>query len=221
MSDPSTDRAGFRVRFIPYRLSADHTCEEDNDTMKLIKIASAATLLLAAAGANAQSAAYGTGIIEFTGEVTDLTCTISGGAGAIGTTNITVPMDAVEASALAAPGQVAGLHPFQLVIGGPGQGTCQNGKVAELSFQPTAGQVDASNGNLRNQEATAPAANTQIQVLYKNAVVDLRDPSFKTDPVTIANNTATIDMASQYIANGGPAAPGFVQSYVNYRVVYN
>lgn len=201
------------------RLRADHICEEDNDPMKLIKFASAATLLLAAAGANAQS--YGSGIIEFTGEVTDLTCTISGGAGAIGTTNITVPMDPVEASTLPAAGAVAGLHPFQLVIGGPGQGTCQNGKVAELYFDPTAGQVDASNGNLRNQEINSPAANTQIQVLYKNAVVDLRDPSFKTDPVTITNNTATIDMASQYVANGGAAAPGFVQSYVNYKVVYN
>lgn len=187
--------------------------------MKRIPIAFAASLLLVAAGANAQS--YGSGIIEFTGEVTDLTCTISGGAGAIGTTNITVPMDGVQANQLAASGDTAGLHPFQLVIGGPGQGTCLDGKVAELYFDPSAGQVDAGNGNLRNQEANAPAVNTQIQVLYKNAVVDLRDPSFKTDPVTIANNTAVIDMASQYVAVNGAAAPGFVQSYVNYKVVYN
>jgi len=187
--------------------------------MKLIKFASAATLLLAAAGANAQS--YGSGIIEFTGEVTDLTCTISGGAGASGTTNITVPMDPVEASALSASGATAGLHPYQLVIGGPGQGTCQNGKVATLYFDPTAGQVDGANGNLRNQEPTSPAANTQIQVLYKNAVVDFRDPTFKIDAPAIVNNTSVIDMASQYIANGGAAAPGFVQSAINYKVVYN
>lgn len=193
--------------------------KKNTTIMKLIPIASAASLLLAASAASAQS--YGSGTIEFTGEITDLTCTISGGAGAIGTTNVTVPMSAVQANQLAAAGDVAGEHPFQLIIGGPGQGTCLDGKVAELYFDPAAGQVDASNGNLRNQEANAPAANTQIQVKYKNAVVDLRDPSFKTDPVTITNNTATIDMASQYVANGGAAAPGFVQSYVNYKVVYN
>jgi hypothetical protein len=105
--------------------------------MKHIKLASALVVAMGIVATGVASAAASTGgTITFTGAVTDETCTIKGGSGTDGGTgNFTVALDAVPASALAAAGDTAGNKPFQVIIGGSNQPTCQDGKVATMSFE--------------------------------------------------------------------------------------
>jgi major type 1 subunit fimbrin (pilin) len=191
--------------------------------MKHIKIASAlvAALGLATTGAVfAQSSAGGT--ITFTGSVTDQTCSVTGGAGTNGGTgNFSVALDSVPASALAAAGDTAANKPFSVVIGGPGQTTCEDGKVATLSFEISSPQIDAASGALVNA-LSGQATNTEVQVLDgEGNVINLADPANAVQSPAIADNTAVIPFQAQYLAVGGGATAGLVSTEVVYGVTYN
>nr|WP_199044282.1 fimbrial protein [Dyella sp. ASV24] len=190
--------------------------------MKHIKLASALALSIGALVAGTASAAAANGgTIRFTGAVTDETCTITGGPGSDGGQgNFTVSLDPVPVSALPAAQAVAGKKPFSVIIGGPGQGSCQDGKVAHMSFLTSSPRVDPVTGTLTNA-LTGEATNTNVQLLDSTgAPVLLNDPSNGYDSPDIVNNTATIDFAAQYYATGA-ATPGLVDTSVIYAVTYN
>ncbi|WP_104656472.1 fimbrial protein [Ralstonia insidiosa] len=191
--------------------------------MKSIKFASAIAL---AAGVlvmgNAQAQAANGGTIRITGAVTDATCTITGGAGTDGgTSNVTVALDPVAATSLTAAGNTANHKPFSLIIGGPGQGSCVDGKVARLSFNVASPRVDAATGTLTNA-LVGQAGNTNIQMTNGTAagVINLASPANGVDSPAIADNTATINLGAQYYATGA-ATPGLVDTSVQYGVTYN
>jgi major type 1 subunit fimbrin (pilin) len=191
--------------------------------MKHIKLASALVVAMGIAAAGVASAAASTGgTITFTGAVTDQTCTVTGGAGTNGGTgNFTVALDPVPASDLAAAADTAAQKQFQIVIGGPGQTTCQDGKVATLSFVPSSPQIDPATGALVNA-LTGQATNVEVQVLDNNqAAIALNDPANGVTFPAIANNTATQDFYAQYLAVNAGATPGLVSTDVLYQVVYN
>lgn len=190
--------------------------------MKHIKLASAIALVMGVAVSGVAAAAASTGgTITFTGVVTDSTCTVKGGAGTDGGEgNFTVALDPVAATALPAAGATANPKPFEVIIGGPGQGTCENGKVATMSFLPSSPRVDPATGTLNNA-LTGEAGNTNIQLLDDKAVaIDLRDPANGVESPAIADNTAIIDLSAQYYATAA-ASPGLVSTSVVYSVVYN
>ncbi|CAJ0821217.1 MULTISPECIES: fimbrial protein [Ralstonia] len=191
--------------------------------MKSIKFASAIAL---AAGVlvmgNAQAQAANGGTIRVTGSVTDATCTITGGPGTDGGTgNVGVALDPVAATALQNPGDHANHKPFTLIIGGPGQGSCVNGKVAKLSFNVASPRIDAATGTLTNALADQ-ATNTNIQMTNGTAagVLNLASPATVVDSPAIANNTSEIKLGAQYYATGA-ATPGLVDTSVQYGVTYN
>jgi major type 1 subunit fimbrin (pilin) len=192
--------------------------------MKHIKLASALVVAMGIAAVGVASAAASTGgTITFTGAVTDQTCTVTGGAGTNGGTgNFTVALDPVPASALAAAGETTGNKPFQIIIGGPGQTTCQEGKVATLSFQTSSPQIDPATGALKNA-LSGQATNVEVQVMdNNNAAIALNDPSNGvTFPAIGDDNTATQDFSAQYLAVNGGATSGLVSTDVLYQVVYN
>ena len=188
--------------------------------MKSIKFASAIAL---AAGVlvmgNAQAQAANGGTIRITGAVTDATCTIKGGAGTDGGTgNVGVALDPVQATALPASGRTAGHKAFQLIIGGPGEGSCVDGKVAELSFNVASPRIDAATGTLTNA-LVGQATNTNIQMTNGTAagVLNLARPATVIKSPTIVDNTSTIDLGAQYYATGA-ATPGLVDTSVQYGV---
>ncbi len=189
--------------------------------MKHIKLASALVVAmgLVAGVASAQTANGGT--ITFTGSVTDQTCTISGGSGTNGGSgNFTVALDSVDDTALAAAGAIANAQPFAVTIGGPGQGSCADGKVATLSFLTSSPQIDAATGALVNA-LSGQATNTEIQLLDSTgAVINLADTSYSVNSPAIANNTAQINLQAQYYATGA-ATPGLVSTSVVYAIAYN
>jgi major type 1 subunit fimbrin (pilin) len=190
--------------------------------MKHVHLASALALVMGlAAATSASAAASAGGTITFTGVVTDATCTVKGGSGTNGGTgNFSVALDSVEAAALAAAGQTANPKLFDVIIGGPGQGTCQNGKVATMSFLTSSTQIDPTTGALANALA-GEATNVQIQLLGSaNAVINLADPA-NARQATIVGNTATIPYTARYLAVNGAATPGLVSTSVVYSVSYN
>lgn len=191
--------------------------------MKSIKFASAIALaagVLVMGTAQAQSANGGT--IRITGSVTDATCTITGGAGTDGGTgNVGVALDPVAATALANNGDTANHKAFQLIIGGPGQGSCVNGKVAELSFNVASPRIDAATGTLTNA-LVGQATHTNIQMTDGTAAgaLNLASPATAVKSPAIADNTSTINLGAQYYATGA-ATPGLVDTSVQYGVKYN
>ena len=189
--------------------------------MKYIIIATAVALTLgAAASASAQSSSGGT--ITFTGAINDATCTISGGAGSSGGAgNFAVALDPVNADQLAAAGDIAAPKRFDVVIGGPGQGTCVDGKVATMSFLSSSSRIDPVTGALANS-LTGEATNVQIQLAdgVAAAPINLADPT-NGSQATITNNTATIPYFAQYLAVNGASTPGLVSTSVVYAVRYN
>jgi major type 1 subunit fimbrin (pilin) len=190
--------------------------------MKHIKLASALVLVLGTAAVGfANAASSNGGTITFTGQVTDTTCTVTGGAGTNGGTgNFTVALASVSATALNAAGVTAGAKPFSVVIGGPGQGTCQDGKVATLTFDIASPQVDAKTGNLANA-LSGQATNTEIQLLDSTGnAINLASPTYSVSSPAISNNTAQINLQAQYYATGA-ATPGEVSTSVVYNIAYN
>lgn len=189
--------------------------------MKNIKIASAVALALGVAFAgSAVAASSNSDTITFTGSLTDATCTVSGGAGTDGGSgNFTVALDPIAATTLTAAGDTAAPKAFSVIIGGPGQGTCTNGKVASMSFLTSSPQVDAATGALKN--AITGETNAEVQLLDSTSkAINLADASAPAQTATIANNTATINYTAQYYATAA-GTPGTLSTSVVYNVVYN
>ena len=189
--------------------------------MKSIKFVSAVAMaagILVMGSAQAQSANGGT--IRVTGSVTDATCTITGGAGTDGGTgNVGVALDPVAATALAQAGDTANRKPFNLIIGGPGQGSCVNGKIADLRFNVASPRIDAATGTLTNALADQ-ATHTNVELTNATGTaLDLASPATVISSPAIANNTATIGLGAQYYATGA-ATPGLVDTSVQYGVTY-
>jgi major type 1 subunit fimbrin (pilin) len=172
------------------------------------------------------------GTITFNGQVTDTTCTITGGGAATGTGNITVTLPTVSSSMLSADGMTAGDTNFSLLLGG---GTnCTNGKTAALWVETSATPaLDASTGALKNQ-AAGGASNVQVRMINPannqpinlgvNAVVanGASVISANNQPAaTISGNTATLNYIGQYLAKGGAATAGQVSTYLTYTMQYN
>jgi major type 1 subunit fimbrin (pilin) len=188
--------------------------------------------LALAFGLVAVQASAADGTITFNGQITDTTCTITGGGAATGTGNITVTLPTVSTSALPADGKTAGDTAFSLILGG---GTnCTNGKTASLWVETTATPaLDTSTGALKNQ-AAGGATNVQVRMVNpaNNQPINLGINAAVTNgatlvaasnqpAATIAGNTATLNYVGQYLAKGGAATAGAVTTYLTYSMQYN
>lgn len=190
--------------------------------MKNFKIASAIALALGIAVVGSASAAASSGgTITFNGALTDQTCTIKGGSGTDGGTgSFIVALDTIPATDIKASGDTAAWKPFAVIIGGPGEGTCENGKVAHMAFEVSSPRIDAATGALTNA-LTGEATNAEIQVTKSDkTAINLADPANGVDSPAIANNTATINLGAQYLGTGAATA-GKVSTSVLYGVTYN
>jgi major type 1 subunit fimbrin (pilin) len=193
--------------------------------MKHFKLASAAAFVLSVAAAGVAQA--DSGIVRFVGTVTDETCVIGPGVGAVGAPgDITVPLTPVSATDLATNGATAGRKTFELVFSNGEGGGCGSQTITQAQFQYVARSqaVDAGTGNLRNNilPSQGGAENVQIQLLQPNggAAIDLR--AHTADVVPLQEDAVSrLAYDVQYIAPTGNASAGGVETFVQYEATYN
>jgi major type 1 subunit fimbrin (pilin) len=128
-------------------------------------------------------------------------------------------MDSAPQSQLGAAGATAGDTPFSVIIGGPGEVGCTNGKLASLLFDASSSPVDTMFGRLRNDTGTATNVLVGILDGARNPI-DLRTNT-NTPQATIAGNTATLNFIAQYYVPFMAATAGTVQTYAMYSIQYN
>ncbi|HEX3379203.1 MAG TPA: fimbrial protein [Paraburkholderia sp.] len=153
------------------------------------------------------------GTITFNGTITPQTCTISGeGAGP----NFTVTLPTVSTSALAIDGTPAGGTPFTIALTNcsPDSGT------AQTYFEPGP-TVDTATGRLRN--ATGTASNVEVGLLnddYSLIHLGAAQTSQNSKSAAISGGSALLKYIAQYVATGGAAGAGSVNTTTLYSIVY-
>lgn len=151
------------------------------------------------------------GTIDITGTVTDSSCTIAVDGG---TASSSVVLPTVSASTLASDGSVAGATPFTFNLSG-----CPTTGGARAFFEST--NVDQSTGFLANNSAT-PAGNVQVQIAdASGTAIDLRDQTNNPFATFDATGNANLTYNAQYVAVGGAATAGDVDTQLVYTLEYN
>jgi major type 1 subunit fimbrin (pilin) len=199
--------------------------------MKKTLISTALTAVLGFAMVVPMVASATDGKITFNGEITDVTCIISGGGAATGTGDITVRLPTVSASALPQDGATAGNTPFSLILSGT---NCNDGKTAALWVETNqTPALDTSTNALRNQKLGG-ATNVEVRMLNaannQKILLGINDYVVNGQQViaannqpaaTITGNTATLNYIAQYLAVGAAPTPGLVTTYLTYSMQYN
>lgn len=180
--------------------------------MKLVFSGIASVAFAAAAALPAVSHAAD-GTITIKGKVGTQTCTINGNGS--GKTDFTVPLPKISTSALTAGGATAGRTPFTI---GLTNCTPNSGNVY-THFEPGT-TVNASTGNLFN--TGGDAENVEVGLL--NGADESRIKLGKADEnslaVALSNGAATLPYYAQYVATGGAAGAGKVNTSVMYSIMY-
>lgn len=191
--------------------------------MKINTLCAVAAALALTAVASPSAYAANDGVINFTGLVNDVTCTVEGSAPGTGAVVKDVNLGGVSAARLANPGDRANLTGFTIRIGGPGQGSCTNGRTAMVAFDPTSPAIDVATGRLNidghdDPSDTTNAKNVQIEVTNRDGS-PINVYTEKSEGVVIADNQAIIPLAAQMYASGA-ATEGAVKTRVGFMVVY-
>ncbi|NMZ32682.1 fimbrial protein [Pseudomonas proteolytica] len=181
------------------------------------------TAALALAAAVSQAAHAADGVINFSGLVTDVTCTIEGAAPGSGAVVKDINLGGVSAARLAVAGNRANLTGFTIRIGAPGEGSCTNGRTAMVAFDPTSPAIDVATGRLNidgydNPSDSSNAKNVQIEVTNRDGT-PINLYSEKSTGVVIADNQAVIPLAAQMYASA-PATEGKVKTRVGFLIEY-
>ena len=181
------------------------------------------TAALALAAAVSQAAHAADGVINFSGLVTDVTCTIEGAAPGSGAVVKDINLGGVSAARLAVAGNRANLTGFTIRIGAPGEGSCTNGRTAMVAFDPTSPAIDVATGRLNidgydNPSDSSNAKNVQIEVTNRDGT-PINLYSEKSTGVVIADNQAVIPLAAQMYASA-PAPEGKVNTRVGFLIEY-
>ncbi|NML29904.1 fimbrial protein [Paraburkholderia antibiotica] len=179
--------------------------------MKLTRSLAFAAIAAAVGFPAASYAADGT--ITFNGNITAQTCTISGNGGG---PNFTVTLPTVSTSALSADGSTAGRTPFNIALT-----NCSPDSGTALTYFEPGATVDTATGRLLN--ATGSASNVEIGLLnqdYSSIQLGAAQTSQNSQSATISGGAATLDYFAQYVATGGAAGAGSVNTTTLYSIVY-
>ncbi|WP_454724643.1 MULTISPECIES: fimbrial protein [Cupriavidus] len=189
--------------------------------MKRTIVASLATTCVALAALTPSLSQAFDGQIDFTGSITDVSCTINGQQP--GSANRTlVTLGTVD------PGVFIGLNtrtssvPFSLVLGG-GSG-CIDGRKALISFDTGSANIDPGTGNLI-LVGTGAAKGVQIEVSDAgngaSGKIALNAAQATPQTATISGNTATLIYSAAYVQTAPTITPGAANSFIRYTMVYN
>jgi major type 1 subunit fimbrin (pilin) len=178
--------------------------------MKKFAKASVAASIVGVSMFAAASAFASSGTIDISGKVEDSVCNIEATGNAVGNTLV---LPTVFKSELASDGATAGATGFQFAMTG-----CPTTGSVSAYFEIT--NVDSTTGNLVNK-AAVPAENVQVQIMNADGeVIDLNTNSYNGVVALDTAGAATIDYSAQYIAKGGAATAGDVETQLVYTVRY-
>jgi major type 1 subunit fimbrin (pilin) len=166
------------------------------------------------------------GLVSFEGKISSQTCKING---LDKNANLTVALPTVSASALATAGDKAGATLFEFKLT-----ECANATgTAYPLFEPGA-SIDGETGRLKNSiSGPGLAKNVQVELLNEDRspidlskgadaqnvkVASLESKISGTPPITTGE--ATIKLYAQYVATGGAAVAGNINTTVQYAMVY-
>ncbi|PRJ59190.1 fimbrial protein [Haemophilus influenzae] len=199
------------------------------------KLTLAAGLLFSLGGI---SSAFGEadGTITFNGRVVDQTCTVKNGNNS---GNFEVKLPTVNKTKLATANAVAGLTRFNIELTGCKSATTGGTDGVRAYFLPNSRYVDPNTHNLKNIAQTTVGGTTraehvQIQLTHADTSkviavgenVDEQAKSITNPWFNFVNdagaNTAKAHLTyhAQYVAVGGAATAGVVQSKVEYNIIY-
>jgi major type 1 subunit fimbrin (pilin) len=173
--------------------------------MKIRFLALASAALLAGQAAQASD-----GTLTFNGQLTDSTCTLTGGG------NQTITLPTLSRLSVSGNGTTGGDTYFTIAVTG-----CSGLSTASAHFEAGA-NIDTASGRLKNT-AAGGAANVQIELLNKNGVaLNLAGAMGSQNGVaeTLSSNAATQQFVARYYATGTTSS-GAVSSSVTYSMIYN
>ncbi|MDQ7995894.1 MAG: fimbrial protein [Luteibacter sp.] len=173
----------------------------------------AITSALLIAGLAAPSAFASTGTVTFTGSITNVTCTVDGGAPGNGP-DFTVNIGAVNAADFANVGDTSGNTGYRIYIGKAGETTCADGTKVWASYD-TGSTVDPATGALKTVGA---ATGVQIRLFDKNGQpIDIWNDKQDSVKEVVVGNQALLAYSASYQRTGNITA-GDANSSVTYTV---
>lgn len=154
------------------------------------------------------------GTITFTGELTDQTCTINGGAGK----DFNVALPKVSVANLAAAGKTAGATNFSINVT-----ACSASVLGYTAYFEATPNVNLADGKLINP-TTAGAKFVEIELLNQanmTAINLAKGTGLQgVTPGTFTNPAGTSNFIARYYATG-VSTSGMVNSSITYSLVYN
>lgn len=158
------------------------------------------------------------GTINFTGKLTDATCTVKVN-GETSTGTVTLPT--LSVTNLNAAGQTGGDTAFYIQLSDCSVGTYPAGLTQVTAFYEMGVNVDLASGNLKNTATGTVAGNVQIQLLNDLAeVISIGQPTQKTSTKVALGTGGNLNYTARYYATGATTA-GDVASSVTFSLVYN
>ncbi|MCA7891273.1 fimbrial protein [Burkholderia cepacia] len=179
--------------------------------MKLA-FSSIAALTIAAAAALPAVSHAADGTITINGKIGSQTCTIDGNG--TGNKDFTVALPKVSTSALVSGGMTAGRTPFKI-----GLKNCSPAAGNVYTHFEPGTTVNSTTGQLFNAAGTAK--NVEIGLLNgdtSNIALGKADENSKV--VALTNGAADLPYYAQYVATGGAAGQGTVNTSVMYSIMY-
>lgn len=153
------------------------------------------------------------GTITVNGTIGTQTCTIDGNGS--GSKDFTVPLPKVSTSALAVGGSTAGRTTFNITLKNcaPNSGNVYTHFEAGTTVNSTTGQLLNASGTAKNVEVSLLNGGDQSQIGVGKA-------NENSKAVALSNGSATLPYLAQYVAMGGAATAGTVNTSVMYSIMY-
>ncbi|MBN3783674.1 type 1 fimbrial protein [Burkholderia sp. Ac-20345] len=176
-------------------------------------LSSIAALTVAAAAALPAVSHATDGTITITGKIGTQTCTIDGNG--TGGKDFSVGLPKVSTSSLASGGSTAGRTPFNIGLKNCSPAT---GNVY-THFEPGT-TVNSTTGQLLNASGTAKNVEVGLLNGADQSNIGLGKADENSTAVALVNGAATLPYYAQYVATGGPAGQGTVNTSVMYSIMY-
>jgi len=166
------------------------------------------------AGLAAPSAFASDGTITFAGEITNVSCSVSG-EGGVGE-DFTVNLNGVDGSKFAGIGTRVGETGFRIYIGKPGETTCVDGTKVWASFDPDSNLTDPVTGMVK--VTTGTATGVQFRLLNENQdPIDIWGDQAVVKK-TVADNQAILAHVVAFEQTAATVAAGKAGGSVKYTI---